>query len=212
MRRLYRKLAFHYSEGGLGRLWQKTLSFASNALYSETRWNIYICAEFGELDSNESLLQCRKLQYQDLLDAQYAKAAAFPEEIRLRFESQSICYGFYSNDSLAVVGWSSEGCLELDHGVVFPCPSEIALFDFLTLPEFRGRGLYTNALRSLVRSINTPRARSVYIAVDPGNTPSVKGIERAGFSPSLCIIRRRILGFAVMSQTAAHSDRFAGQS
>jgi GNAT superfamily N-acetyltransferase len=211
MRRLYRKLAFNYSEGGLGRLFQKTISFALNALYSETVWDIYVYRDFGDLDSSAPLVHCRTLTYQNLLDAQYFKAAAFPEEIRLRFEKQNICYGFYANESLAVIGWSSDGYLELDHGVVFPCPSQVALFDFVTLPEFRGRGLYTNALRHLVRNMEKPGARFVYIAVDPNNVHSVKGIQRAGFKLCLCMSRRRILGFVLISRNPAQSDRLASE-
>jgi GNAT superfamily N-acetyltransferase len=212
MRRLYRKLAFNYSEGGLGRLLQKAISFTLNTLYSESVWDIYIYKGFGAPDSGASLVQCRALRYQDLLDARYSKVAAFPEEIRLRFERQNICYGFYSNESLAVIGWSSDGYLELDHGVVFPCPSQVALFDFVTLPDFRSRGLYTSALRHLIRNMDKPGARSVYIAVDPNNAHSVKGIRRAGFSRCLCMSRRRILGFVLISRSPAQPDQFAGES
>jgi Acetyltransferase (GNAT) family len=206
MRRLYRKLAFNYSEGGLGQLLQKAISFGWKALYSESVWNIYVYNCFGDLSSGLPLVQCRTLEYQALLDAQYFKVAAFPEEIRLRFDRQNICYGFYSNESLAVIGWSSNGYLELDHGVVFPCPSQVALFDFVTLPEFRGRGLYTNALRYLVGNLGKGGAVSVCIAVDPTNVHSVKGIQRVGFSPHLRISRRRLLGFAFVSQKPVRPD------
>lgn len=212
MRRLYRKLKFNYSEGGLGRLLQKTISFTLNTLYSESLWKIYIYNGSGDLGSSESLVLCRTLKYQDLLDAQYSKVVAFPEEIHRRFDRQNTCYGFYSNENLAVVGWSSDGYLEIEHGVVFPCPSEVALFDFMTLPEFRGRGLYTNALRYLIKNIDKTSARSVYIAVDPNNTPSVKGIQSAGFSPFLFMSRRKILGFVFISQSPAQPDRLAGES
>jgi GNAT superfamily N-acetyltransferase len=212
MRRLYRKLAFNYSEGGLKRLLQKAISFTLTTLYSESVWNIYIYTALSDLGASPPLMQCRTLKYQDLLDARYFKVAAFPEEIRVRFDRRNICYGFYSNESLAVVGWSSDGYLEVDHGVFFPCPSQVALFDFVTLPEFRGRGLYTNALRHLVRNMDNPGAGSVYIAVDPSNAHSVKGIRSAGFSPYLRISRRRILGFAFVSRSPVQSDDFAGVS
>lgn len=202
MRRLFRKLAFNYAEGGPARIFQKTIAFIASALDSRTVWNVYIYKGPGHSASSQPLVKCRTLTYQDLLDAGYYKILAFPEEIRLRFERRNTCYGFYSNADLAVVGWSSEDYLELDHGVVFPCPSAVALFDFITLPEFRGRGLYTNALRHLLRE-DQLGAGSVYIAVDPNNTPSVKGIRRAGFSPLLCMSRRRIMGFTRISENPA---------
>jgi GNAT acetyltransferase-like protein len=212
MRRLYRKLAFNYSEGGLGMLLQKSISFALNTLYSESLWNIYIHKGFEDLDPRQPLLQCKTLTYQNLLDARYFKVVAFPEEIRLRFDRRNTCYGFYLNENLATIGWSSDGYLELDRGVVFPCPSEVALFDFMTLPEFRGHGIYTNALRYLINNIPKSATRSVYIAVDPNNAASVRGIQRAGFSPLLCLSRRKILGVAFNSRHPAQSNRFAGES
>jgi hypothetical protein len=212
MRRLYRKLAFNYSEGGLGRLLQKSFSFTLSTLYSESLWNIYIHKGFDDLGPSEPLLQCKTLTYQDLLDAQYYKVVAFPEEIRQRFDRRNTCYGFYLNKSLATIGWSSDGYLELDRGVVFPCPSEVALFDFMTLPEFRGRGIYTNALRYLINSIPKSSPSSIYIAVDPNDAASVKGIRRAGFSPLLSLSRRKILGVAFNSRHPAQSNRFAAES
>jgi GNAT superfamily N-acetyltransferase len=203
MKRLFRKLAFNYSEGGLGGVFLKALFFAANALFSRTSWNIYIHRS-RESDSNRPQVQCRELKFEDLLDARYAKAVAFPEEIRLRFDRQNTCYGFYASDRLAVVGWSSAGYLELDHGVIFPCPSEVALFDFLTLPEFRGRGLYTDALRYLMRRLVETGGH--------GKVHSVKGIEAAGFSPLMCISRTRILGFALISRSPAQPDLLANAS
>src|ERR1700761_3497106 len=131
MRRLYRRLVFIYSEGGLGNVLQKALAFTLSTLYSEVLWTIYTRKKSGDAEINGGLAQCRELQFQDLMDAQYFKAAALPEEIRLRFGRRNTCYGFYFEGKLAVVGWRSDGYLELDHDVVVPCPSSVGLFDFM---------------------------------------------------------------------------------
>ncbi len=207
MNRLFRKVAFNYSEGGARRLLQKSISAALSTLYSESVWNIYVHEGSTEVRSSEPLVRCRELQYRDLLDAKYYKVLAFPEEIRLRFERQNTCYGFYLNENLATIGWSSDGYLELDRGVVFPCPSQVALFDFLTLPEFRGRGFYTDALRYLINNVQERSVRSIVIAADPNNTSSIKGIWRAGFHPFLRLNRRKILGITFESRTSVPPAR-----
>jgi hypothetical protein len=194
MKRLYRKLAFQYSEGGFVGIMQKSVLLFLRMLYSEDQWNIYVHRAPVGVDPSGAPMKCRALTYADLIDANYFKASAFPEEIRKRFGSKNICYGFYLDENLATIGWSSNDYLELDRGVIFSCPAEVGLFDFMTFPDFRSRGLYTNALRYLINDIHARGPRSVYIAVDPNNLLSVKGIERAGFAPFLRIKRRRIFG------------------
>jgi hypothetical protein len=205
MKRLYRKLALNYSEGGIGRVLQKSILLVLHTFYSETLWNIYIHNAADDFVPSDPLLKCRKLIYEDLLAARYYKVAAFPEEIRLRFDNNNTCYGFYVDGHLATIGWSSDDYLELDRGVIFPCPSEVALFDFLTLPEFRSRGLYTNALRYLIEDRHKTGVGSVYIAVDGNNTFSVKGIEGAGFRLLMHFRRRKIFGISFNMRSPAHA-------
>jgi GNAT superfamily N-acetyltransferase len=206
MKRLYRKLVFQYSEGGFGRIMQKSVLLVRRMLYSEDQWNIYVHRASDAVDPGAAPMKCRALTYAGLIDAKYFKALAFPEEIRNRFDHNNICHGFYFEEDLATIGWSSNDYLELDHGVTFSCPTEVGLFDFTTLPDFRSRGLYTNALRYLVRDIHARGTRGVYIAVDPNNLPSVKGIQRAGFAPFLIIKRRRIFGVVFQVQRSLRSN------
>jgi len=137
-------------------------------------------------------MECRELTYDELVQAGYFKVLAFPEEIRRRFERENTCYGFFLEGKLATIGWRSNGYMELDRGVNYPC--EVGLFDFITFPDFRSRGLYTNALRYLLKNIHERGSRDICIAVDADNISSVRGITRAGFSPFLLVKRRRMFG------------------
>jgi GNAT superfamily N-acetyltransferase len=58
--------------------------------------------------------------------------------------------------------------------------SERYLWDFATLPEYRGRGLYPRLLQAMLRMETTTRA---WILHAPENQPSGVGISRAGFRP-----------------------------
>ena len=51
----------------------------------------------------------------------------------------------------------------------------------VTYPEFRGRGIYPTVLNLICQSDNYPDDTVFYIIVSDTNTPSVRGIEKAGF-------------------------------
>lgn len=49
-----------------------------------------------------------------------------------------------------------------------------------TVPEFRGKGLYTNTLLYII-SQNEYKKSSFWMIVDENNGASIRGIEKAGF-------------------------------
>jgi GNAT superfamily N-acetyltransferase len=60
-------------------------------------------------------------------------------------------------------------------------PDERYLWGFETLPEWRGRGIYTALLGAILRDDQT--ASRFWIGHNAGNTPSARGILAAGFTP-----------------------------
>jgi len=82
----------------------------------------------------------------------------------------------------AGIGWASTGRVEIGElGLDFNLPrGNCYLWDFVTLPEWRGRGIYTTLLQSFLRE----RAEAIqrfWIGHDLGNDASARGILRAGF-------------------------------
>jgi GNAT superfamily N-acetyltransferase len=59
-------------------------------------------------------------------------------------------------------------------------PGERYLWDFATLPEWRGRGLYPRLLQAIIR-LEDAGGQRLWIGHETGNDASRKGIERAGF-------------------------------
>ena len=51
----------------------------------------------------------------------------------------------------------------------------------LTLPPFRGQGLYPIVLKTIVRHLSSEGFHRVFICVHKDNQPSIRGIEKAGF-------------------------------
>jgi GNAT superfamily N-acetyltransferase len=56
------------------------------------------------------------------------------------------------------------------------------LWDFATLPSFRGRGVYPRLLQSIIKQ-EQPEGHYFWIIHAPENLPSGTGIDRAGFEP-----------------------------
>lgn len=200
MNHILRKFIHHYEDGGIRGLSRRLLGYLRNRSWSETTWLVYQHALTGDAHRGAESLTRRELGLRELMSIGYFKAQAHPEEIRRRFQEGSVCHAFYLGDRVATIGWSSVNYLELDSSVRFPCPGAVGLFDFSTLDEYRSRGCYTNALLQLASLMRDKGFASAYIAVDPGNFASIKGIERAGFHPVLQITRRRRLGVSAMSQ------------
>lgn len=67
-------------------------------------------------------------------------------------------------------------------GICFqPAPGDAWLFDFATLPEFRGRGYYPTLLRHILADLAQQNVRLAWIGTAPGNDTSAHSIARAGF-------------------------------
>jgi Acetyltransferase (GNAT) family len=206
VRTLLRSLEYHYREGGIGRLMRKALEYLQRVVWSETDWLVYVRTLTDEVAEVRQVVARRQIALPELAGCGYAKALAFPEEMERRFRDRNVCFGFYAGDRLATIGWSSPDYLELDRDLRYPCRGAVGLYDFETFREFRSRGYYTNALIQLAGVMRDTGCKTLYIAVDPANVPSIRGIERAGFRRTLRITRRSRFGARMISQCPESAD------
>jgi GNAT superfamily N-acetyltransferase len=65
-------------------------------------------------------------------------------------------------------------------------PGERYLWDFVTLPPWRGRGIYPRLLQAVLAAESAEASR-FWIGHDLGNTPSRKGILAAGFTEVVAV-------------------------
>ena len=104
------------------------------------------------------------------------------EEIEARLGAGHRCSVAYLGSVAAAYGWvaAAEASIgELD--VSFRLAgAERYLWDFRTLPEWRGRGLYPRLLQGILRSEGLDQAR-FWIINAPENLASARGIQKAGF-------------------------------
>lgn len=101
-------------------------------------------------------------------------------EVKQRRRAGHLPYVGYMQETAVTYGWvatreASIGELNL----VFPIPTDNRyLWDFATLPEWQGKGLYPRLLQAIVQ---TERAESFWIIHAPENLPSGAGMQKAGF-------------------------------
>lgn len=67
----------------------------------------------------------------------------------------------------------------------------------LTLAPFRGRGLFPRVLKAIALFLSQQGIRRAFICVQKGNSPSIKGIEKAGFECVGEVRLRKLMGFQI---------------
>ena len=101
-------------------------------------------------------------------------------EVEQRRTAGHLPYMGYVGETAVTYGWvatreASIGELSL----VFPIPADSRyLWDFATLPDWQGRGLYPRLLQAIVQAEGAER---FWIIHAPENLPSGVGIQKAGF-------------------------------
>jgi GNAT superfamily N-acetyltransferase len=63
-----------------------------------------------------------------------------------------------------------------------PPPAEAYLYDFATVPDYRGRGFYPALLRFILANLAGQGVKRAWIGTEPGNDTSARSIKRAGFT------------------------------
>jgi len=103
------------------------------------------------------------------------------QEIITRLQTGHHPYLAFIADTPVGYGW-----VALQEGEIaelkfsFPIPARNAyLWDFLTLPAWRGRGLYPRLLQAILQQ--EQRVDRFWIGYEPGNDVSAHGIKKAGF-------------------------------
>ncbi len=89
------------------------------------------------------------------------------------WEGQAVAYGWVATQSASI----GELLLQFD----LPAGNRY-LWDFATLPEFQGRGIYPHLLQAILH-IESREAERFWILYAPENLPSGAGMSKAGLLP-----------------------------
>lgn len=116
-------------------------------------------------------------------------------EINKRLESGRQCYVAVVDRQIAAYGWVSfveEDIGELNLRIKL-LPGESYIWDCATLPAFREKLLYSALLIHILGELHAQNICRAWIGADLENTPSQKGIARAGFHHVADLVIERVL-------------------
>ncbi|HWE62463.1 MAG TPA: GNAT family N-acetyltransferase [Chloroflexota bacterium] len=116
-----------------------------------------------------------------------ALAAAMHEpdsvvQARLR-EGGRAALALTAEGRIAGYGWIRYGAIQIDDlHYRLPLPQDHAyIWDCLTIPELRGRGIFPGLLRFMLEALRQEGMRYAWAGVAPGNVASLHAFARAGF-------------------------------
>jgi len=106
-----------------------------------------------------------------------------PEDIADRFEFGHRAYVAWLDGAPASFGWAAmQGAAIGELKLSFEVPiGDCYLWNFVTLPAFRGRGVYPRLLDEIVKA-ESREADQFWIVYAPENRASGTGIRKAGFT------------------------------
>jgi GNAT superfamily N-acetyltransferase len=120
-----------------------------------------------------------------------------PDEVTSRLGAGNRCYVARLGGEAVGYGWVADaGAAIGELGLAFRLEAgDRYLWDFVTLPAWRGRGLYPHLLQAILRAEDRGR---FWIINAPENVASARGIAKAGFAEvgSLAFARGRGVGIA----------------
>ena len=107
-------------------------------------------------------------------------------------EKTPVAYGWVATREASISGFQ----------FFFTIPAKNCyLWNFLTLPEWRGRGIYPHFLQAIIHQERL--ANHFWIGYEPGNEASARGISKAGFHvvSELIIVAGSVSGLALFDSS-----------
>jgi ribosomal protein S18 acetylase RimI-like enzyme len=123
----------------------------------------------------------RKLSDEDLQSLPMPNELREEQRDRTKRLGRNAAYGLFCDRKLAHISWLIVPECESPKQLNLK-PGEAEITACVTLPEFRGRGLYAAAIRALVQTAREAGIQTVLMKTTPSNTASQRGIEKAGLT------------------------------
>ncbi|GHO74974.1 hypothetical protein KSD_27450 [Ktedonobacter sp. SOSP1-85] len=136
-----------------------------------------------------------------------------PQVIITCLQTGNRSYLAFMDDTPVAYGWvaTQEGSIsDLQLSFAIP-PENCYLYSFLTVPEWRGHGIYPHLLQAIIRQ--EEQLQRFWIGYLPNNAASGRGIEKAGFHivSDLVVSQGHVSGitlFESSEQAQASADLF----
>lgn len=155
-------------------------------------------------------LALKKLSDEELIKLSESGEDLKAQADRYRELGFNDAFGIFCEGKLAHVSWlvTAEHDRALPTRNVMLRAGEAEITHCVTLPEFRGRGLYPHAIRGLCRVASERGIERVFMITNHLNVASQRGIEKAGFVRRGKIIRLVCPHLPMLSMTVYRGHRW----
>jgi RimJ/RimL family protein N-acetyltransferase len=123
----------------------------------------------------------RKLSDEDFESESIANDLRQEQKARRKRLGRNAAYGVFCQEKLAHIAWLITPECEIPKQLNLK-PGEAEITACVTVPEFRGRGLYGIAIRAIVQTAREAGIQTVFMKTTPPNTASQRGIKKAGLT------------------------------
>jgi hypothetical protein len=150
----------------------------------------------GNVDALTPLAPSERAEFRSL-DEQDFRALPMPEDFRAEQLSRARrnhpprAFGVMCDGTLAHVSWLYDRAAEGESPPRYLdlAPHEAEISACVTLPNFRGRGVYGIAIRGIAEVASQNGIVRIYMKTAPSNAASQRGIVKAGLTPCGRVMR-----------------------
>jgi GNAT superfamily N-acetyltransferase len=111
------------------------------------------------------------------------------EGFRARLTDLNRCYLASEGDRIVHCSWCARGATWTEELQTYLAPpaTDAYIYESLTVPEARGRGIYPIALRAISSLLHREGVERMWIGVEAANEASTRAILKAGFEHAYAI-------------------------
>ncbi len=167
-------------------------------MYNKIELGLYDFIYTGEISKNEARIEAT---YETIVgDSPNRKLIEEVQGDRLtkvRFGRDEMCFVAIHDGHVVSYIWGSRGKVGVEEIMmaVDIAPTEIYLYDAFTLEPWRGRNLYPAVLQRALEFGGILGLKRSTIFVEARNTPSIRGVTKAGFTLFQKLLLTTVLGF-----------------
>lgn len=192
---------------GYSELVRRLISAAIAPFYQrQSRYIVHLdFEEAAEPDPDINFAELTKNDARKILRVMYIS----PKSLAKRFADGDRCFGVIERGVLVSYFWAEFQHKDLHElHLEFKLPAHQAwMYNAITITKARGRSLYPDVIRFMAKSLGQSGFKEAYVDVDPANIPSVRGLEKAGYTRIVMINMKKIFSkitysFQVYNETA----------
>lgn len=147
-----------------------------------------IIKSVAEPDPNLKIKELTTVDIDKMLEVMYLSRHG----LQKRFNQGERCFAVLEEDKIVSYFWAQFGFKDFNelHLKFRLRSNQTWMCNAVTVKSARGRGLYPNIICHMAKTLAQSGINEAFIDVEPGNAPSIRGLEKAG-STRIALVRMK---------------------